>query len=97
MCVISMVHDHFNPMIPDITQIMQPGTVIEPIDWSKLLGGADLAELRQLIADFRAAVDAAKTVDALTKQADCLDPEKAKLEERVKRLEKVIDILMAAK
>jgi hypothetical protein len=46
-----------------------------------------VADLRTLIDEFRRALEAAKTVDLLTGQPDCVDPEKAKLEERVARLE----------
>mgnify|MGYP000936591254 CR=1 FL=1 len=49
---------------------------------------SDVDELRQLIKDFREAVDAAKRIDVLTKQPDCVDPKKATLEERVAALEK---------
>jgi hypothetical protein len=94
MCVMSMVHDHFGPLIPDVTPWGTTPPSITPIDLSGLANGIAtaqaIAELRQLIADFRAAVEAAAKVDLLTKQPDCVDPEKAKLEERVARLEKAL-------
>lgn len=52
-----------------------------------------IQELRALIAEFKEAVAAARKVDLLTKQPDCEDPEKAKLEERVARIEKALDAM----
>lgn len=83
MCVVSMVYDSFgkqfdewNKMVPGPTFV--PGPSITP---------AEVAELRSLIAEFREALKAARVVDKATKQGDCVDPEKAKLEERVAALE----------
>ncbi len=92
MCTLSMVHDHYDQRIPSWPNMIPP--------WTPSLAQQsviDLAELRKLIDDFRAAVEAAKTVDRLTGQPDCLDPEKAKLQERVDRLEKIIDALLKAR
>lgn len=69
-----------NP-IPQITI----GTIPSP--------NPDLAELRQLIADFKEALKAAKLLDKLTKQPDCEDPKKATLEERLAKLEAIINEL----
>lgn len=54
------------------------------------------AELRQLLDEFREAIKAAQTVDRLTGQPDCADPDKAKLEERVTKLEKRLDDIAKA-
>lgn len=54
----------------------------EPFDVQSALDG-----LSKHIDDFRAALKAARIVDVLTDQPDCEDPEKAKLEVRVKELE----------
>ncbi len=78
MCVVSMVIDQFSPFFQP-TQIV-PFTVDEPSDSG--------AALRRLIDEFRVALAAAKTVDRLTGQPDCEDPEKAKLLARVDALEK---------
>jgi hypothetical protein len=48
----------------------------------------EIEALRELIKEFREALAAAKLVDVLTDQPDCEDPVKAKLEDRVKALEK---------
>jgi hypothetical protein len=56
--------------------------------------------LKNLIKEFREAVAAAKTIDRLTNQPDCLDPEKGKLEMRVAELEmriKTMEALTKAK
>jgi hypothetical protein len=87
MCTVSMVYDHYRPIIPQppttTVPAVYPPTVVIP-------GVSDLEELRQLIAEFKEAVAAAKVVDRLTDQADCEDPKKASLEERVRRLEELI-------
>lgn len=91
MCVVSMVSDHFMDRIPYALPqpTIQPGVV--EMDWTKALRpSVDLEELRKLIAEFKEAMAAAKTVDRLTGQPDCVDPEKAKLEARVEELEKRI-------
>jgi hypothetical protein len=94
MCVVSMVHDHFNPFIPGIPLAPVPYDPPQPpsVPWPgfvSLPGGdilqivSQIAALKELIERFEKAVAAAKVVDALTSQPDCLDPEKAKLVQRV--------------
>jgi hypothetical protein len=84
MCVVSNVSDHywdrFRPFLPEP----------QPFDWSRWnpQPSVDLGELARLIQDFKEAMAAAKTVDRLTKQPDCVDPEKAKLLDRVAELER---------
>lgn len=106
MCMMSVVHDHFNkefdsfpgwpPIGPD-----QPTT---PFDFNKFLildkvsiSKAELEALQKLIKDFRSAVEAAAKLDVLMKTPDCVDPEKAKLQERVLFLEKMVDELLTRK
>ena len=45
------------------------------------IGGWD----QKKIDDFKRTIEAAKTVDALTGQPDCVDPEKAKLMQAIER------------
>lgn len=82
MCVYSMVMDHYEGRFPyTVTAVPFVPTHIETApaaDWLKLVG-----ELKQ-------AAEAAKMVDKLTGQPDCVDPEKQKLEERVAQLEKLL-------
>lgn len=99
MCVVSNVMDHFGPKFP--ADGIWRDTSGQPVDWSKVLTPVDtgtptstshewaraVSDLRMLIDEFRRALEAARTVDRLTGQPDCVDPEKAKLEERVARLE----------
>ena len=94
MCVVSMVIDHYDDRFKrwfEPFPTIQPDTIPiqpikrEPVSLPLKLEGLD--ELRQLIAEFKEAIAAAKKVDALTKQPDCEDPEKAKLIERVAALE----------
>ncbi len=83
-----------NPVVPNGTL-----TVTDtPIKVSfQIVSREEIEALKSLINDFRAAVEAAKAVDRLTGQPDCVDPEKKKLEERVARLEQQIAQLLAEK
>jgi hypothetical protein len=87
MCVISMVMDNFEDRFNRKPYGMLPST--QPV----VISPPELAELRELIAQFKEAVQAAKTVDRLTGQPDCVDPKKAKLEERVAELERRLDAM----
>ena len=91
MCVVSMVSDFYQQQIqrrplsewfpsPPQTQITITPSLI-----------AEISELRKLIAEFREAMAAAKRVDDLTGQPDCVDPKKATLVDRVADLEKRLD------
>ena len=114
MCVMSMVMDHYQPIIP-VWPPQQPfpfgpGPVPQPPQQVVPVAGAfipvtyfvpltspeELAELRKLIAEFKEAVKAAATVDRLTGQKDCVDPEKAKLEVRVAELERRLNAMGTA-
>lgn len=86
MCVMSMVHDYYQPLIPQrwdwhplVPFTPSPVQPVQPLDPDAL---------RKLLDDYRKATEAAERVDALTGQPDCVDPEKAKLERRVAELEK---------
>lgn len=94
MCVISDVMDRYNPWFPQtVPDPTQPGSTF---DWSKIFTpqAPDLTEMRKLIDEFKEAIEHAKKLDVLMKQPDCIDDDKAKLLERVARLEKVIDALL---
>lgn len=83
MCFVSVVHDEFGKYVPPVGNVVWPqqGEAVAPaVDRA-------LRELAELVAAFRQAVEAARTFDRLTGQPDCVDPEKAKLEERVAGLE----------
>jgi hypothetical protein len=101
MCVMSMVHDHYQPLIPSPDSLPWkpfgiPGEVritgIQSVDAKDAM----IAELRQLISEFREAVAAAAIVDKLTRQPDCVDPEKKKLEDRVAELERRLNAMTEA-
>ena len=81
MCVVSMVSDHYQPLIIPWKYKIEPSIPAKPIDL------ADLEHLENLIKDYREAVAAATTVDRLTKQSDSIDPEKLKLHKRIEELE----------
>jgi len=103
MCVMSMVHEDFSKRIP--TDWL-PGTTIvtgtspivaTPASYAQVEAlRQEVAALKQLVLDFREAVQAAAVVDRLTRQPDCVDPEKAKLEARVRELEARLDAVRAA-
>lgn len=85
MCVYSMVADYFRPQFEPWTQPGAPSPAYIPTPLPD-----QTSTLAKLIEDFKAAIEAAKKVDALTGQPNCEDPEKAKLVERVAALEKEI-------
>jgi len=99
MCVVSAVHDHFRPLFPDRWPqptiepwVPQPSETaptpnIQPIILPPLVQPLTVEDVKKLIRDYFEALKAAETVDKLTGQPDCEDPEKAKLVERVKELE----------
>lgn len=100
MCIVSMVHDHFEPILPKRDFWVQPnpldplpGMAAGALPFTFLPTAEEMAEMRKVIAEFREAVAAAKVVDKLTGQPDCVDPEKAKLEERVAALEEKLAAL----
>jgi len=72
-----MVMDHYSTTFPQ----QQP-------TWTVTYEPSETERLRKLIDEFKEAVEAAKKLDVLTNQPDCVDPEKAKLEERVAELER---------
>lgn len=107
MCVYSMVMDHFQPIIPQTIPSPLPNGEGNALSWTSgslftLATQKDIEELKaqiskieKLLIDFHTAAKAAKTVDILTSQPDCEDPEKKKLENRVANLEKQIKQLKA--
>ncbi len=101
MCTMSMVYDHFSERFPKDWPGIGGGSglgPIQPVDTPKftwpLPPSVDLAELRKLIDEFKQAIEAARTLDLLMQQKDCVDPTKAALQERVDRMEKIIDALL---
>jgi hypothetical protein len=109
MCVVSMVMDHFEPKIPQdwwpqrvdfiepVPTPLQTFVVPAPIDAATVEAlRAEIAKLVSVVTEFKAAVEAARKVDALTAQPDCEDTEKAKLEARVAELERRLDAVSKA-
>lgn len=102
MCVVSFVHDHFDKNIPWAEPVYPgpkigpfvpgtTGTSTVPEALEKLFQPIiSLKDFRDLVDEFRRLIEAAKEIDRITGQPDCLDPEKAKLEDRVKQLEAII-------
>lgn len=83
MCVVSMVSDHYQPLITPWVKKISPQPIIDHQDISEI----DLIQLSQLLKEFNDAMKAAKKVDVLTKQPDCVAPEKAELNKRIEALE----------
>ncbi len=106
MCVYSAVMDYFKPLFPEVVPPQPhfpwtiapfaPSATYAPSITIAEIAPDRVAELRSLIERFEKAVEAAKTVDMLTGQPDCEDPEKANLEARVKELERRLDAMAAA-
>lgn len=80
MCTVSAIYDHYNPYFDPWVRPLTVVPYVPPpsLAWEKLA---------QLIADFRAALGAARLIDQLTGQPDCEDKQKAMLEEQVQALE----------
>jgi hypothetical protein len=100
MCVTSMVVDRLGPSINEWTEKLKNIPYNQPPALIPYPDSTTLSEIKKLIEDFRSAFDAASKVDKLTGQPDCVDPEKAKLFQRVAELENRIlalekDILQA--
>jgi hypothetical protein len=101
MCVLSMVFDHYEPLIPfprhpqPIPSTQPPFRIIELPTPPMTQDQAEM--IMKLIESFKKAVDAAKVVDNLTGQKDCVDPEKEKLLARVSELEKQIKKMKKSK
>lgn len=98
MCVVSMVFDHYDKVIPYVYTTTTPNLTLQKLmeaeqssrnlkNESPMSVEKELLDIKQLISDFRDAVKAAKTVDTLTQQQDCVDPEKEKLILRIEKLE----------
>lgn len=98
MCNVSMIMDTYRPHIPTV---WPPNTTPAPQQWKigttpKPKQPVTAEELRELLESFRQALTAAQTFDRLTGQPDCVDPEKAQLEERVADLERRLDEMAKA-
>ncbi len=99
MCVVSMVHDHYDPLIPQPGGTGTNGTswwtppIGDSVTIYPLQSTYDIATLVKLIEDYYEAKKAAEIVDKLTGQPDCIDPKKAELEKRVQALEEEIALL----
>lgn len=86
MCVVSNTFDSWRDRIPDI----QPWEVkpFTPYVPSKT---TDSFDWKKLFDDFRKGVEAARKQDVAEGNPDCADPDKAKLEERVRELEALLN------
>ncbi len=89
MCVVSNVMDEWTPQIPEVIPGWPQGgvTTITPSAW---LSAPSLEDIRKLIQEFMTKLEAAKEADRKSGAADCVDPEKAKLLDRVVELEKLL-------
>ena len=94
MCNVSQIMDQYRPFIPDPSVWPQMQVIIDntPPEPRKVID-LTIDELYELLGSFRQAVEAAETFDRLTGQPDCVDPEKATLEDRVAALEQKIEEL----
>lgn len=91
--MVSMVFDYWNkkhPWLeqPDIVISPNVGPSPSPLIFNPPSTGLTEDDVKRIIKEFFESIESAKIVDRLTEQPDCEDPEKAKLEAKVKRLEK---------
>lgn len=99
MCNVSQIMDQWAPHFPSPSIYPSPNTARPPFVPAPPSTGPTVvepADLRELIAAFYKALDAARSFDRLTGQPDCEDPEKAKLLERVAELERRLNALETA-
>lgn len=76
-----------DPYLPNPNPGLTPASIsFDPEDF--IVDGKTIREWKKQIAEFKEAAQAAKVVDRLTAQPDCEDPEKMKLVDRVRLLEK---------
>lgn len=68
-----------------------PGVPFSPLD--STTPSISVEELVKRLQQFAEAAEAAKKVDELTGQKDCVDPDKARLQERVRELELLLQKL----
>lgn len=93
MCVMSMVYDHYQPLFPQDrpspwrNPAVEPTFPLQPVHH---LTEEKARSLLEVIEAFNRAREAAKVVDELTGQKDCVDPKKQSLDRRVERLEKML-------
>jgi hypothetical protein len=81
MCVMSMVHDHYEPRVPwvqpdpyDTGDLRIP--TVEPLGPFEVKPAIAAAiDLAALLKEFRELIEAAKLIDRKTNQPDCVDPE----------------------
>jgi hypothetical protein len=78
MCFVSLVTMHYESSIPEPTVFRSQET--------------DTNELSRKIKDFWEALGAARRLDVLMDQPDCEAPEKALLEDRVRRIEQMLNL-----
>ncbi len=85
---MSLVMQEFEPHIPRPQEIWPEKNPEWPyLETTNPIIRFDPVQLKELLDAFHAAVKAAEVFDRITGQPDCVDPEKAKLEERVAELE----------
>lgn len=93
MCIVSMIHDYFEPKIPQV----QPAHPFAPDTGGGFVfpkhapdHASSILELKSLILEFRRLLEMAKEIDEKTGQPDCVDPGKAPLQDRVADLERLL-------
>lgn len=93
MCVYSAVFDHFTPQFDKWVKPVpyQPTYPISPIT----IENEDA--IRKLIEEFQQAAEHAKKLDEIMKKPDCEDPDKAKLLERIAKIEEELAKLKKVK
>jgi hypothetical protein len=100
MCVMSIVHDHYHDQFPGGIWPQPKSGGLGSYPWTvtppAMPSAEEIERLSKLIKDFREAQEAAAKLDKLMSKPDCVDPEKAKLQERVAELEKQLAAIREA-
>lgn len=97
MCVLSMVFDQYQPLLPKKWTDLPTWKPPTPKELADPSLEARVKALEELVKELKEAIKLAKQLDAVTHQPDCEDPEKAKLLDRIKKLEAEIKKFKASK
>lgn len=88
MCVVSMIDDHYNRTIPWDVHVGAPLTITGALSEDSWV---TVREVKNLIESYFKDREDAIRIDKNTNQPNCEDPEKAKIVERLERLEKALN------
>lgn len=87
MCALSFVMEQWSPWVPQPAQ-QWPSQIGWTEPQPQVAEDATNEYVREMLDSLEKAMEAARKLDELTGQPDCVDPDKAKLLNRVEELER---------